>query len=46
MKRYSTPDEHTATIKRLRERRAAGMISAFVFAVAVGRIFELRHART
>lgn len=45
MTRHSTPDAHTATIKRLRERRAAGLISAFSLAAAVSYIWELRHGR-
>jgi hypothetical protein len=46
MKRHSTPDEHTPTIKRLRERRADGLISRFAFAAAISYIWEMRHGRS
>ncbi len=45
MERHSTPDQYSATIKRLRERRDAGLISYFVFAAAVRFIWEKRHGR-
>lgn len=45
MTRTTTPDAHTATIRRLRERRAAGLISAFAFAAALEHIWAVRHGR-
>lgn len=43
MTRTTTPDQYTPVIRQLREARKAKRISAYVFAVAVGRIWGLRH---
>lgn len=44
MTRTTTPDKYTPVVKQLCRQRRAGLISRFVFAVAIERIWNLRHA--
>lgn len=44
MTRTTTPDQYSASVKRLYADMRAKRIAAFVFAAAIEQIWKLRHA--